>query len=189
MQKMLHPPNAKGLMQKLPEPLGRFRETDWEEVLYRAPPRPLVEPVLTEKVIETSLDNSNLVGNIYFTNYYSWQGHVRDQFMYNLIPEYFKDARNNGELICLDCSVKHLREAMPFDRIVVTMALKSLRKHSAIFYFEYFRLEPDRRRTKLAYGQQHAMWVTRDEKNNPVPAVFPQKVLEAFLRAISSDLN
>ncbi len=38
--------------------------------------------------METSLEDANIVGNIYFANYYAWQGRVRDRYFYGLIPEF-----------------------------------------------------------------------------------------------------
>jgi enediyne polyketide synthase len=155
---------------------------DFEQ--YRAPAKPIVEPLLFEKIIETSLDNSNIVGNIYFANYYAWQGQVRDHYFYKIIPEYFRGVGEKGELLCVQTQVQHLREAMPFDTIVVTMALKQLKKYSVTFHFEYFRQENDGSRTKLAFGEQQNVWVVRDEKGTPMPSPFPQPVLEKFKHAI-----
>lgn len=92
-----------------------------------------------------------------------------------------------GELLCLECRVDHLREAMPFDRIVVTMALKVLNTFSAAFYFEYFRLEPDGTRIKLAVGEHLAVWVKRDDQGQPVPHPFPQSVLDNFQHVITAN--
>jgi acyl-CoA thioesterase FadM len=141
---------------------------------------PVILPSLHEQLIETSLDSSNLVGNIYFANYYAWMGQTRDQYFFKLIPDYFRGTGEKGELLCLECRVDHLREAMPFDRIVVTMALKVLNTFSATFYFEYFRLEPDGTRIKLAVGEHLAVWVKRDDQSRPIPTPFPPAVLENF---------
>jgi enediyne polyketide synthase len=168
----------------IPEPLAMLTKPDGDVEQYRAPAKPVIEPLLLEKTIETSLDNSNMVGNIYFANYYAWQGQVRDHYFYRIIPDYFRGAGENGELLCLQTHVKHLREAMPFDTIIVTMALKLLKKYSVTFHFEYFRQELDGSRTKLAFGEQHNIWVVRDEEGRPVPSAFPQPVTEKFKSAV-----
>lgn len=177
--------NAPNCLEELPEPLEEI--ITWgeqEKELYAAPGGPNIQPLIHEQIIETSLDNSNLVGNIYFANYFSWQGQARDRYFYNLIPEYFRGTGERGELLCLESRVDHLREAMPFDRIVVTMALKQLKAHGAVFYFEYFKLGDDALRTKLAFGEQKVVWVTRDSQGKPAPAPFPLKVKEDFYRSI-----
>ena len=172
--------DAPNTPEPIAEPLALLMNPEGDFEQYRAPAKPVVEPVLFEKTIETSLENSNIVGNIYFANYYAWQGQVRDHYFYRIIPEFFRGVAENGELICLQTQVQHLREAMPFDRIIVTMALKSLKKYSVTFHFEYFKEEHDGKRTKLAFGEQQNIWVVRDEKGRPLPSVFPRPVIEAF---------
>ncbi|UCF95348.1 MAG: hypothetical protein JSW39_14765, partial [Desulfobacterales bacterium] len=166
--------------------LAHLKRTEGDHEHYRAASGPLIRPLLHEQIIETSLDNANLVGNIYFANYYAWMGQTRDRYFFNLIPEYFRGTGEKGELLCLECRVDHLREAMPFDRIVVTMALKALNTFTATFYFEYFRQEPDGERVKLAFGEHQAVWVKRDSHGKPIPSPFPPPVLEAFQAAIAA---
>ncbi|MCD4719168.1 MAG: SDR family NAD(P)-dependent oxidoreductase [Desulfobacula sp.] len=171
-----------------PEPLEDLHKDDPDDKFqYEATPGPKVEPLLFEQVIETSLDHSNLVGNIYFANYYLWQGTARDRYFYQLIPEYYQGTGEKGELLCLETRINHLREAMPFNRIMVTMALKTLTRSRAMFYFEYFRVDQDDTRVKLAYGEQDAIWVTRDKQGNPAPALFPLQVVNALEKAISPE--
>ncbi len=74
---------------------------------------------------------------------------------------------------------------MPFDRIVVTMALKKLTRAHVVLYFEFFREDPDGKRTKLAYGEQTNVWAIRDSKGRPEAAPFPEPVKKAFYQAIS----
>lgn len=136
------------------------------------------------QLMETSLEDANIVGNIYFANYYAWQGRVRDRYFYDLIPEYFKGTGDKGELICLNCRVDHLREAMPFDCIEVRMALKALKKCHATLYFEYFKSDPNDRPLKLATGKQEVVWVRRDADKNAVPHPFPSAVQKAFQKSI-----
>jgi acyl-CoA thioesterase FadM len=80
--------------------------------------------------------------------------------------------------------VDHLREAMPFDRILLTLAVKELRACSVTFQVEHFRLEPDGNRVKIAHGMHRSVWVMRDGQGWPVAAPFPEKVREAFDAAI-----
>jgi acyl-CoA thioesterase FadM len=134
--------------------------------------------------MDTSLEDANIVGNIYFANYYAWQGRVRDRYFYDLIPQYFQGTGERGELICLNCRVDHLREAMPFDRIEVRMALKALKECRATLYFEYFKVDPAGPPLKLATGKQEVVWVRRNAQKKPVPHPFPSAVRLAFQKAI-----
>ena len=187
LKNMLPRNNAPNAREPLTETLAKMKNLEGNEAYFRAPAGPVTLPILHEQIIETSLENANLVGNIYFANYYTWMGQTRDRYFFNLIPDYFRGTGEKGELICLECRVDHLREAMPFDRIVVTMALKELKTFSATFYFEYFRLEPDGARIKLAVGEHLAVWVKRDEQGKPIPAPFPQPVLIDLQQVITDN--
>ncbi|UCH23035.1 MAG: polyketide synthase dehydratase domain-containing protein [Deltaproteobacteria bacterium] len=179
-------PKFKGpnLPHPLPEPLKDLYEHENEDYLYTAPTEPSVKPVLHSQLIETSLEDANIVGNIYFANYYAWQGRVRDRFFHNIIPEYFLGTGEVGELICLTCRVDHLREAMPFDHIQVRMALKALKTCHATLFFEYYKLNSHGDKLKLATGKQDVVWVCRDSKKKPLARPFPKAVHEIFRKSI-----
>ena len=170
--------------EPLPESLGHLFDVEDDPVVYMAPSGPVVRPIVREQTFETTLAHANLVGNIYYANYYEWQGQIRDRFFYELIPEYFGGIGEKGELLALESRVDHLREAMPFDRIVLTLAVKALQSCSVSFHVDYFRLEPDGSRVKIAYGMHRAVWTRRDGQGRPVAARFPDSVRAAFDAAI-----
>ncbi len=179
-----HP--APNLPEPIPEPLAALGRSGSEPTLYSAPAGPSVNPILRRQQMETSLEDANIVGNIYFANYYAWQGRVRDRYFYQLIPEYFQGTGASGELVCLNCRVDHLREAMPFDTIEVQMALKTLSPCHATLYFEYFKSDADGNRLKLGTGYQDVVWVRREPGKGPVPEPFPNAVHEALRQAIDA---
>jgi acyl-CoA thioesterase FadM len=170
--------------EPLPESLGHLFDVADDPVVYTAPSGPVVRPIVREQTFETSLAHANLVGNIYYANYYEWQGQIRDRFFYELIPEYFEGIGEKGELLALESRVDHLREAMPFDRVVLTLAVKELRACSVIFHVDYFRLEPDGSRVKIAYGMHRAVWALRDKQGRPMATRFPDSVRAALDAAI-----
>lgn len=180
MDDMLPRYDAPNSPEKMPQPFDELYERDHESYLYIAPVGSTVGPVLHTQLIDTSLADANIVGNIYFANYYAWQGRVRDRYFYGLVPEFFQGTGEAGELICLNCRVDHLREGMPFDRIEVRMALKSLKTSRATFHFDYFKSLPDGRQLKLAIGEQTVVWVQRDADKKPVPHPFPPAVHNAM---------
>ncbi|CAB1080656.1 Polyketide synthase [Olavius algarvensis Delta 1 endosymbiont] len=186
MQPRFDAPNTP---QKIPEPLDGLYTHDDEAYLYTSPAGPVVEPVLHAELIDTSLEDANIAGNIYFANYYAWQGRVRDRYFYNLVPEYFQGVGKYGEIICLDCRVDHLREAMPFDRIEVSMSLKMLKTSRATFHFDYLKILPDGRNLKLATGEQTVVWVRRDADRKPVPHPFPPAVRRALHESFTQELS
>ncbi len=171
--------------EPLPESLGHLFDVEDDPVVYMAPSGPVVHPIVREQSFETTLAHANLVGNIYYANYYEWQGQIRDRFFYELIPECFTGIGEKGELFALESRVDHLREAMPFDRLVLTLAVKELRSCSVIFHLDYFRLEADGSRMKIATGMHRTVWALRDAQGRPVATPFPAKVQAAFDAAIA----
>ncbi len=175
---------APNLPEPIAEPLRPLFAGEGERELFRAQAGPIVKPTLLTQWMDTCLEDANIVGNIYFANYYAWQGRVRDRYFYDLIPDHFKGTGEKGELICLNCRVDHLREAMPFDRIEVRMALKKLKECRATLHFEYYKPDHSGKRMKLATGKQEVVWVRRDKRNTPVPHPFPEAVRRGFEKAI-----
>lgn len=186
LRNMLPCNEAPNTPEPLTEPLAHLHQLEADEVRFQAVSAPTIEPVLHEQIIETSLDHANLVGNVYFAYYHNWLGRTRDRCFYNLIPDHFNGNGHDGELLCLSSRIDHLREAMPFDRIRIRMALKVLRRCSAVFHFDFLRCDTDGRQVKLAFGEHQAVWVVRDEAGRPMAAEFPQRVQSAFQKAIQS---
>jgi enediyne polyketide synthase len=157
------------------------------ERLYEAPHAPKVEPELARQVFSTTSAESNLVGNIYFANYYHWQKRVIDRFFHRLAPELHTAAGRPGEFHWRHGEVNHLREAMPFDRIEVVMGLKSLFDHGLRLHFDFFRLTEDGQRQKLAHGECEAAWVQRGgDLPSPIPARYRDALREGLPATVRS---
>jgi enediyne polyketide synthase len=172
--------DAPDIPEPMPESLGHLFDVDDDPILFAAAAGPAALPVIREQIVDTTLSHANLVGNIYYANFYEWQGEIRDRFFYELIPDYFHGVGEKGELLALESRVDHLREAMPFDRILITLAVKEVRSCRVTLHVDYFRLEPDASPVKIAYGMHRAAWVTRDAQGRPTAAPFPGRVRAAF---------
>ncbi|MDX1776772.1 MAG: hypothetical protein R3297_09340, partial [Desulfobulbales bacterium] len=138
---------------------------------------------LLAKSFDTSMENSNLAQNIYFSNYFIWQGHVRDRYFFDISPENYRKMNGNGQLLCLHSSVKHLREAMPFDRIRTTMYLKKLHACGLELYFEYHKIDPAGTQEKIAFGDHTLGWVNVDSHGNYALGELPDLYVQAMLKA------
>jgi phytoene dehydrogenase-like protein/acyl-CoA thioesterase FadM len=127
--------------------------------LYRAPPGPAsAASLLREQVFETSLEDANLVGNLYFADYYAWQGRLRDRFFHELAQKAGGAAAAKGEPRCTFCKVEHLQEAMPFDDVQVKMHLRAVHERGVRLIFDYFGVGPEGQRRKLGHGEQEVAW-------------------------------
>ncbi len=94
--------------------------------------------LINEELFKTSLEESNLVGNIYFANYAKWLGKTRDLYFQKIAPNYFKGIGEEGEFLALNCDIDHLQEAMPFDLIVVRMYIDSVYENGFDLFFRIF---------------------------------------------------
>ncbi len=114
--------------------------------------------LLREDVVRTSLEDSNLVGNIYFSNYAKWLGRTRDHYFRELMPKHYQGKGENGEFICLHCDVYHLMEAMPFDRVKIRMHLKKAYESGLDLYFEFFKLLDDGKEIKIVHARHQVVF-------------------------------
>ena len=142
------------------------------------------KPALFRHEILTTSENSNWVGNIYFANYGEWMARVRDLYFHRLTPDCFRHAGRDGEWVCRSCAIDHLSEAMPFDRILVTMDVAAIHRSGVDLTFDYFLLENDRIARKLAHGTHTMLWVGRDARHEPVALDLPRKVVETLMREV-----
>jgi acyl transferase domain-containing protein/NAD(P)-dependent dehydrogenase (short-subunit alcohol dehydrogenase family)/acyl-CoA thioesterase FadM/phosphopantetheinyl transferase len=171
---------------ELPSTLGLWHNPP-DDPIYQAENGPVIHPQLAVETFETSLGQANAVGNVYYANYYEWQGAMRDHYLQRLLPDHFGGVGELGEAICLDCRVDHLREAMPFDQIMVTMALKTMHASRAVLQFDYYRMDDEGAPVKLAWGSQQMVWVQRDSQGQPRETPFPDALRRALLEAIHQD--
>jgi acyl-CoA thioesterase FadM len=134
----------------------------------------------------TSREDSNLVGNIYFSNYYKWQARVRDQYFARKIAEPLT-RKCSGDFVCVHAEVYHLQEAMPYEIIEVSMYLYELFAEGCTLYFEYYSVsEHGVRLRKLAYGEHTALWIPEGQelKSEGPFTPMPEEYLTHFIERI-----
>ncbi|NES64386.1 MAG: SDR family NAD(P)-dependent oxidoreductase [Okeania sp. SIO2D1] len=165
----------------LPAPLANI---EIGTMVYQSPSENRYGNLLYSETYQTTLEESNLVGNVYYGNYFIWQGRTLDLFLYSVAPEYLRTSNPQGELICLYTRMDFLQEAMPFDKILVLLYVKSVSECGAVFNFEFFRQESDGKRKKLHIGQQEAMWACRYQDGNLVPTPWPKVILAALIDTV-----
>lgn len=73
-----------------------------------------------------TLDETNLVGNVYFAHYLHWQGHCRERFLAEHAPGVLK-MLGTGELglVTLSCSMDYYAECFALEVIDIEMTLRS----------------------------------------------------------------
>ena len=112
-----------------------------------------------------SFQETNLVGNIYFTNHLSWQGRCREMFLRDHAPEVIDDLSRGLALATVSCSCEYFVELMAFDEVIVRMRLAELVQNRMRLAFEYWR-----GKELVARGEQQIACMRREgEKLLPTP--------------------
>ncbi|MGD0960312.1 MAG: SDR family NAD(P)-dependent oxidoreductase [Methylomonas sp.] len=157
--------------------LKRLGSIDW-----RGETGPNFGEFLHQQTISTSVIDANLVGNIYYTKYYELQGVLRDNYFFKAMPEAYQ-IPGGGGLRCLFAEVKHLRDAMPFDTLDARMYLNAVYENGIELRFDFFRINADGSREKLAVGVHIAAWsVLSKDAAEWVLAALPEKLLGHLTR-------
>lgn len=151
------------------------------KVMLAVPRRPVTPKSLYSEIFKTSLEDSNLVGNVYYGNYFIWQGRVRDLYVNSISNEYLRGIGDVGEIVCTHSRLNYLRDAMPFDEIVVDLSVRTVYECGADLEFQYYRLLKNGDKEKLAIGQQTIVWLNHDNENNPQTIPLPKKLSDVLI--------
>ena len=125
------------------------------------------------------LEETNLVGNVYYVNYLRWQGRCREMFLKDRAPEVLDDLRADLKLFTLRVSCEFFAELSAFDDLSVRMRLTELAQTQIQFTFDYVRLEPGDGETLVARGVQRIACM-----RGPNTRTAPTRVPESLVRAL-----
>jgi enediyne biosynthesis thioesterase len=124
-------------------------------------------------------EETNLVGNVYYTNHLRWQGRCREMFLLEHAPDILEELRHGLALATVRCSCDYLAELAPFDQILLRMRLGGIAQHRITLAFEYFRLHADGTEELVARGEQQVACMRR-EGHRTVPTNIPTTLREAL---------
>jgi enediyne biosynthesis thioesterase len=117
---------------------------------------------------------TNLVGNVYYTNHLAWQGRCRELFLREHAPDVLEELSNGLSLATVSCSCEYFAELVAFDEVVVQMRLAELVQNRMRLAFEYWR-----GRELVARGEQQVACMRR-EGGKFTPASVPSSLREAL---------
>ena len=125
-----------------------------------------------------SFEETNLVGNVYYTNHLSWQGRCRELFLHEHAPDVIHELSRGLSLVTVSCACEYLAELMVFDEVIVRMRLAELVQNRMRLAFEYWRRRGGGE-TLAARGEQQIACMRREgEKLAPAPV--PRTLREAL---------
>ena len=125
-----------------------------------------------------SFQETNLVGNVYFTNHLSWQGRCRELFLREHAPDVVLELSRGLSLATISCSCEYFAELVAFDEIMVRMRLAELLQNRMRLVFEYWRRKGAGEEL-VARGEQQIASMRR-ERDKLLPAPVPQTLREAL---------
>jgi enediyne biosynthesis thioesterase len=121
---------------------------------------------------------TNLVGNVYYTNHLAWQGRCREMFLRDHAPDIIPELSSGLSLATVSCSCEYLAEVAAFDEVVVRMRLAELVQNRIALAFEYWRTAADGEEL-VARGEQKIACMRR-EGDRLVPAPVPASLRTAL---------
>lgn len=125
-----------------------------------------------------TFDETNVVGNVYFTSHLHWQGHCRELFLREHVPEIVDALGEDLSLVTIRCEMEYRAELFVFDEIVVRMWLEELVQNRIALWFEYERQSGDRTELIATGSQQIACMSRRNGALRAVPV--PQALADAL---------
>jgi enediyne biosynthesis thioesterase len=113
---------------------------------------------------------TNLLGNVYYTNPIAWQGRVRELFLRDHCPEILDQLNHDLALVTVHCSCDYLEELTAFDEVQIRMFLADLTQSRMTLRFELWRRRPGATEVLVARGEQQVVCMRRsDGLSEPIP--------------------
>ena len=125
-----------------------------------------------------SFQETNLVGNVYYTHFLAWQGRCREMFLRDHAPDVLAELSGSLSLATVRCSCEYFSELLAFDEVIVRMRLAELMQNRITLGFEYWRRKNGSEEL-VARGEQQVACMKREEQR-VVPSVVPPSLREAL---------
>lgn len=122
-----------------------------------------------EYIHVVGFEETNLVGNVYYTNHLRWQGRCREMFLREHAPEILAALAEGFVLATVNVSCEYLAELSAFDELIIRMRLGALKQNRITMLFEYWRQSSEGEEL-IARGEQEVACMQREgDKVVPVP--------------------
>jgi enediyne biosynthesis thioesterase len=112
-----------------------------------------------------SFEETNALGNVYFSNFLKWQGICRERFLKDFAPEVIDEFADGLKIATMSCSCSYYRELYAFDRIAIEMCLANSRAFDEMreanvlrLNFKYWKDESDQK-LLAAEGEQEVAFL------------------------------
>lgn len=133
-----------------------------------------------------SFSETNLVGNVYYVNYLSWQGRCREMFLRDRAPDILTQLDRGLALATVKVSCEYFSELFAFDKVSIRMRLGAIAQNRITMLFEYYKIT-DTEEKLVAKGEQQVACLKRVGDSptetlcdRTVPIPIPESLLEAL---------
>jgi enediyne biosynthesis thioesterase len=123
-------------------------------------------------------EETNLVGNVYYTHYLRWQGRCREMFLKEQAPTVLDELRGGLKLFTLKVDCEFFAELAAFDELAIRMRLAELAQTQLEFAFDYVRLGRDG--THLVASGRQRVACMRGTSEHTVPVRLPPALARAL---------
>lgn len=125
-------------------------------------------------------EETNLVGNVYFVNYFRWQGRCREMFLKEKAPDVLHEIAHGLKLFTIKCECEYFAELTAFDQLSIRMTLVDLTQTQIEFEFTYVKIdEPSRTEHLVAKGRQRVACM-RGDGDQATPTRVPESLRRAL---------
>ena len=125
------------------------------------------------------LEETNLVGNVYYVNHIKWQGRCRELFLREHAPTLLDELSHGLALATVRCSCEYFAEVEAFDEVVVRMRLADLTHSRISLAYEYYRRGTVRDEL-IARGEQTIACMQRLANGGLAPVAVPEPLKAAL---------
>jgi enediyne biosynthesis thioesterase len=136
-----------------------------------------------------AFEDTNLVGNVYFARFVSWQGRCREAFLAEHAPDIVDALAADLRLVTLSVACEFYDELRVFDALEIQMRLEGREGNRVRLGFDY-RVFRDGSARLAAQGQQEVACM-RQTAAGLVPTDFPPSLaaaLEAYAKDAAPDV-
>jgi len=138
-----------------------------------------------------SLEETSVVGNVYFVHYVRWQGRCREAFIREHAPEAMQHMGPDLALATTRVACTYYRELSAFDEVLIRMHAADMTPSRLTIAFSCFRTGPRNSEELVAEGEQEIVCMQRIDGRMQV-ALLPEPLREAvqsFMSSLSEELN
>lgn len=129
-----------------------------------------------------TFDDTNTFGNVYFSNYFKWQGKYREELIAEQYPEFIDDLNKGFGFATEFAHTDYSNEAFLFDSILIRITISDLSRPRIEFYFEFINKKTN---VLLATGKQAVVWVNQQHH----PSLMPDKLFESIKDSFNIEIE